>query len=94
MSSRMLPMVIRRSMALSTANFAAVPWGRTLHRFMIPLYSPILDADLRKSTKPLPLYCPDTVYTHQQFWPKCHEHYWGFVPSPRSIETKIYRCWQ
>ena len=48
-------------MALSTASFAAVPWGRTLHRFMMPLYSPILDADLHESTTPLPLYCQETV---------------------------------
>lgn len=34
-------------MAWSTISLAAVPWGSTLHRFMMPLYSPRLDADLQ-----------------------------------------------
>lgn len=50
-------------MALSTASFAAVPCGNTLHKFMMPLYSPMLDADLHESTTLLALCCPTLVHT-------------------------------
>lgn len=39
-----------KSIALSTASFASGPLGRTRHRFIIPLYSPMIDADLHAVT--------------------------------------------
>ena len=32
-----------------------MPWGRALHRFMMPRYSPRLDADLQAQHQLLPL---------------------------------------
>lgn len=43
-------MELAKSMALSTASFASGPFGRTLQRFIIPLYSPMMDADLQNDS--------------------------------------------
>lgn len=49
MSVLRLPMDPARSIALSTASFASGPFGKTLQRFMIPLYSPMAIADLKQA---------------------------------------------
>lgn len=71
----MLPIAERRSVAWSTMSLAAVPWGSTLHRFMMPLYSPKLDADLQ-ACQPFVTMRVVSIVSMAPYWTVCSV-YWS-----------------